>query len=95
MKFDKKLPFRYFFCKNLMRYTIPMTIEGGSVQAASYLEANNLMPRNQSAYRRNRSTESTLTILFSDIMSAIDNGNFVLLLLLDLSAAFDCVDHEF
>ena len=32
--------------------------------------------------------------VFSDIMSAIDNGNFVLLSLLDLSAAFNCIDHK-
>ena len=59
-----------------------------------YRDANNLMPRNQSAYRQNHSTESVLTKVFSDIMSAIDNGNLVLLSLLDLLATFNCVDHE-
>ena len=63
-------------------------------QLVSNLDANNLIPRNQSAYRRNHSTESALTKVFSIIMSAIDNGNLVLLSLLDLSAAFDCVDYE-
>ena len=63
-------------------------------QRVSYLDANNLMPRNQSTYRRNHSTELALTKVFSDIMSAIDNDNLVLLSLLDLSAAFYCVDHE-
>ena len=63
-------------------------------QLASYLDANNLMSRNQSAHRRNHSTESALTKVFSNFMSAIDIGNFVLLSLLDLLAAFDCVDHE-
>ena len=63
-------------------------------QLVSYLDANNLMPRNQSAYRRNHSTELALTKAFSDIMSAIDNGNLILLSLMDLSVAFDCVDHE-
>ena len=58
------------------------------------VDSNNLMPRNQSAYRRNYSTESALTKAFSDIMSAIDNVDFVLLSLLDLSAAVDCGDHE-
>ena len=63
-------------------------------QLVSYLDANNLTPRNQSTYRRNHSTESALTTVYYDIMSAIDTGNFVLLWLLDLSAAFDCVAHE-
>ena len=59
----------------------------------SYLDANNLIPRNQSVYCRNHSTESALTKVLSDIMSTIHCGNLVLLSL-DLLAAFDCVDHE-
>ena len=52
------------------------------------------MLRNQSAYRRLHSTESVLTVVFSDIIQALDSGGVVLLSLLDLSAAFDCVDHD-
>ena len=63
-------------------------------QLVSYLDANNLMPRNQSAYCQNHSTESALMKVFSNIMSATNNCNFVLLSLLDLSAAFDCIVHE-
>ena len=62
-------------------------------QLVGYLDANNLMPRNQSAYRRNHLTK-VLTKVFSDIMSATDNDNFVIFSLLDLLAALDCVDHE-
>ena len=51
-------------------------------QLTSFLDANNLMPRNQSAYRRNHSTELALTEVFSDILSAIDNIKFVPLSLL-------------
>ena len=58
----------------------------------SYLDANNLMSRNQSAYCWNHLTELALTKVFLDIKSAIDKDNFVFLSLLDLS--FDCVDHE-
>ena len=63
-------------------------------QLVCYVDANNLMPRNQSTYRRNHSIVSAFTKVFSDIMSAIDKGNLVLLSLLYLSAAFDCVDHK-
>ena len=54
-------------------------------QLVSYLDANNLMPRYKSAYRRNHSTELALTKVFSYIMSAIDNGNLILLSLSDLN----------
>ena len=65
-----------------------------SSQLPEYLDDNNLMPPNQSAYRRSHSTETVLTAVFSDIISELDRGNLVLLSMLDLSAAFDCVDHD-
>ena len=47
----------------------------------------------QSAYSQYHSTETALTKVHNDIMLAMDNQKVVLLLLLDLSAAFDTVDH--
>ena len=47
----------------------------------------------QSAYRQHHSTETTITIVHNDIVRAIDAGEVSLLVLLDLSAAFDTVDH--
>ena len=55
---------------------------------------NNLMPRLQSAYRRHHSTETALLRVVSDILRAVDSGKVALLSLLDLSAAFDTVDHS-
>jgi len=65
-----------------------------SEQLVQYFSANNLMPRLQSAYRRRHSTETALLRVLSDILSATDKQCVTLLGLLDLSAAFDCVDHE-
>ena len=62
-------------------------------QFVQYLNANGLMPRLQSAYRRRHSTETALLRVLSDIFAATDNQRVTLLGLLDLSAAFDCVDH--
>ena len=64
------------------------------LQLVAYLDADKLMPPNQSAYRRLHSTETALTPVFSDIINELDRGNLVLLSMLDLSAAFDCVDHR-
>ena len=52
------------------------------------------MPRLQSAYRRHHSTKTALLKVWSDILMAADNQQVTLLALLDLSAAFDCVDHD-
>ena len=55
---------------------------------------DNLLDSKQSAYRQGFSTESALLKLQNDILSALDQKKNVLLVLLDLSAAFDTVDHE-
>ena len=48
----------------------------------------------QSAYKAFHTTKTVLVRVHNDILTAIDNNNTVILLLLDLSAAFDTVDHS-
>ena len=48
----------------------------------------------QSAYKTYHSTETALLRVKNDILQFLDNRSCVALLLLDLSAAFDTVDHE-
>ncbi|KAL9956690.1 hypothetical protein ACROYT_G038209 [Oculina patagonica] len=62
-------------------------------QIRDYLTENDLYPSLQSAYRKFHSTETALLRVQNDILRAIDNGNEVLLVLLDLSAAFHKLDH--
>ena len=59
-----------------------------------YLESCNLMPKLQSGFRKGHSTETVLLRLISDVYDAIDAGHVTLLALLDVSAAFDTVDHS-
>ena len=60
----------------------------------SYLDENNLRELFQSAYKRYHSCETALIRVENDILRALDGHNCVVLLLLDLSSAFDAVDHE-
>jgi len=48
----------------------------------------------QSAYKSGHSTETALLRLKNDMLMAIDGRKAVILVLLDLSAAFDIIDHE-
>ena len=52
------------------------------------------MPIEQSAYRRNHSTETALLLVISDLLNSMDKQEVTLLGLLNLSAAFCCVDHD-
>ena len=47
----------------------------------------------QSAYRKFHSTETALLRIHNDILSSMDDGRVTALTLLDLSAAFDTIDH--
>ena len=53
-----------------------------------------LFPTLQSAYRKHHSTESALLRVTNDILRILDSQGEVILVLLDLSAAFDTIDHH-
>ena len=59
-----------------------------------YLKDNDLLPDLQSAYRAMHSTETAVLKVLADILLALDSGDLAMLTLLDLSAAFDSVDHD-
>ena len=63
-------------------------------QMTGYLQQNNLLPEFQSAYHHHHSTKFAVLNVFSDVVDALDRSGLVLLSLLDLSAAFDTVDHD-
>jgi hypothetical protein len=59
-----------------------------------HVEEHHLLPERQSAYRRFRSTETAIAVLHNDLACAADADRVTALVLLDLSSAFDTVDHE-
>ena len=65
-----------------------------AAQLTSHLTEHHLLETFQSAYRQHHSTETALLRVQNDILCALDSQCTVLLLLIDLSAAFDTVDHQ-
>lgn len=59
-----------------------------------HMTQNKLHIPNQSGYKTHHSCETLLTKLVNDILISLDSKSCVVLLLLDLSAAFDTVDHN-
>ena len=63
-------------------------------QLCAYLSSNDLHEPLQSAYKKLHSCETALTRVNNDILREIDKRSSVAMVLLDLSAAFDTVDHN-
>lgn len=62
-------------------------------QLTDFLMENNIMDVFQSGFRTKHSTESALLKVTNDILLGIDSGKNVASMMLDLSAAFDTLNH--
>ena len=62
-------------------------------QLNTNINSSNTSNQYQSAYRKFHSTETALLKIHSDVLASIDAGRVTALTLLDLSAAFDTIDH--
>ena len=60
----------------------------------SHLEEGKLLESQQSAYKKFHSVETALLKVHNDIMCAVDSKRAAMLVLLDLSSAFDTIDHD-
>ena len=65
-----------------------------AIQLMEYLESNKLLSNSQHGFRSKLSTETALMKVNEHIYNNIDNKKISLLLLLDLSKAFDSVSHD-
>ena len=59
----------------------------------AHIQNNHLSNPLQSAYRKHNSTESALLKVHNDIIISMDKGKVTALTLLDLTAAFDIINH--
>ena len=63
-------------------------------QMNDHVDENTLRDKMQSAYRSGHSTETALLRIKNDIDAALDRKSTVILVMLDLSSAFDTIEHE-
>ena len=62
-------------------------------QLYSHMSKHSMFPVLQSSYRKHHSTETGLIKVKNDLLMRMNSQHVILLVLLDLSAAFDTVDH--
>ena len=60
----------------------------------SYLNERNILSDSQFGFRKNHSTEYALSMLYDRLSNAIDNNEYTAGIFLDLSKAFDTVNHQ-
>ena len=65
-----------------------------AVRLNSHMSSNGLHEPLQSAYKAGHSTETALTRVQNDILLGMDQQKVTILVMLDLSAAFDTIDHS-
>ena len=64
-----------------------------SPQVLPFLNSANVLEPFQSGFKARHSTETALLKVSNDLLLTLDTGENAILVLLDLSAAFDTVDH--
>ena len=60
----------------------------------SFIQKHNILYSNQFGFRKNYSTNMALIMLIDKIMSHINNGDLVIGIFIDLTKAFDTVNHD-
>jgi hypothetical protein len=70
-----------------------MTEKAIVAQLKDHCFVNNIDVQMQSAYRAGHSTETAMVRVQNDLLDAVDRDGGAILVLLDLSAAFDTLDH--
>ena len=77
-----------------LNFISKITEKNISKRIRSYLDKSNLSNTNHSAYKPRHSTETALLKNHNDICMNMDSGKTTALVFLDLSPAFDTLDHS-
>ena len=83
--------FKNYWTVSNLSFISKVTERAVFLQIDNHMKKHDLYPSLQSAYRKNHGTETALLKVTNDILMEMNSQHAVLLVLLDLSAAFDTV----
>jgi retron-type reverse transcriptase len=70
------------------------TVPGHSLVGPKFIDKNKILSKHQYGFRKNRSTEHAIIDFVDKITKAIDKGKYSVGIFLDLSKAFDTINHR-
>ena len=65
-----------------------------AIRLTKFVDKNNILSKHQYGFRKNRSTEHAIIDFVDKITKSIDQGKFSVGIFLDLSKAFDTINHK-
>ena len=77
-----------------MTFILKVFEKAAFIQISKHVQKNDLLSPNQSGYKQYHSCETALLEIVNNNQQFIQNDNLTAVLMLDLSAAFDTVDHN-
>jgi len=93
-KLVKRVVAEILECDEILEFWWVLLKDVVAVRFMKHVDDQTLLPARQSAYRRFHSTETAITTVHNDLVQAADADQVTALVLLDLSSAFDTVDHD-
>ena len=93
-KVGLELEFKNYRAVSNLCFLSKLIEENVAQQFIDHLVKNKLLDPLQSAYKKSHSIETSIIKVQNDILIDIDQKNISILVMLDLSAGFDMIDHE-
>lgn len=64
------------------------------LRLTKFLDENNILPTSQYGFREGKSTNDAVLVVTESVHSTLDDGDLCAVVFMDLSKAFDMVDHQ-